>query len=82
MKTELWLAANPDAAAAEAGYLTNIPAGRLGQPEDIANAAFMLASDDAAALVGLCYSLPICIRAVAWAMPSRPGVSARSPPSW
>ena len=52
VKTELWLAANPDAEAAEAGYLTNIPAGRLGQPEDIANAAFMLASDDAAWITG------------------------------
>lgn len=52
VKTELWLAANPDAEAAEAGYLTNIPMGRLGQPEDIANAAFMLASDDAAYITG------------------------------
>lgn len=52
VKTELWLAANPDAEAAESGYLTNIPMGRLGQPEDIANAAFMLASDDAAYITG------------------------------
>ena len=52
VKTELWLAANPDAEAAESSYLTNIPMGRLGQPEDIANAAFMLASDDAAYITG------------------------------
>lgn len=52
VKTELWLAANPDAASAESTYLTNIPMGRLGQPEDIANAAFMLASDDAAYITG------------------------------
>ncbi len=52
VKTELWLAANPDEEAAESGYLTNIPMGRLGQPEDIANAAFMLASDDAAWITG------------------------------
>ena len=52
VKTELWLAANPDVAAAESGYLGNIPMGRLGQPEDIANAAFMLASDDAAFITG------------------------------
>ena len=52
VKTELWLAANPDVAAAESGYLGNIPMGRLGQPEDIANAAFMLASDDASFITG------------------------------
>ena len=52
VKTELWLAANPDVAAAESGYLANIPMGRLGLPEDIANAAFMLASDDAAFITG------------------------------
>lgn len=52
VKTEFWLAANPDAEAAESAYLTNIPMGRLGQPEDIANAAFMLASDDAAYITG------------------------------
>ena len=52
VKTELWLAANPDVAAAESGYLANIPMGRLGQPEDIANAAFMLASDDASFITG------------------------------
>lgn len=52
VKTELWLAANPDVEAAESGYLGNIPMGRLGQPEDIANAAFMLASDDASFITG------------------------------
>ena len=52
VKTEFWLVANPDAEAAESAYLTNIPMGRLGQPEDIANAAFMLASDDAAYITG------------------------------
>ena len=52
VKTELWLAANPDVEAAESDYLTNIPMGRLGLPEDIANAAFMLASDDASFITG------------------------------
>ncbi len=52
VKTELWLAANPDEEAAEAGYLINIPMGRLGRPDDIANAAFMLASDDASWITG------------------------------
>ena len=52
VKTEFRLAANLDAKAAESAYLTNIPMGRLGQPEYITNAAFMLASDDAAYITG------------------------------
>jgi NAD(P)-dependent dehydrogenase (short-subunit alcohol dehydrogenase family) len=45
VKTKMWLEANTDVEASSAGYLGHIPMGRLGQPEDIANAAFFLASD-------------------------------------
>jgi NAD(P)-dependent dehydrogenase (short-subunit alcohol dehydrogenase family) len=52
VETELWLKANPNAQRTRDVYLQNIPAGRLGRPEDIASAAFLLASDDAAYITG------------------------------
>jgi NAD(P)-dependent dehydrogenase (short-subunit alcohol dehydrogenase family) len=52
VKTQLWLDANKDAEAAAATYLDGIPMGRLGQPEDVANAAFFLASDDSSWITG------------------------------
>ena len=52
VKTKMWLDANTDVAASEAGYLGGIPMGRLGQPEDVANAAFFLASDDCSWITG------------------------------
>ncbi|MSP66526.1 MAG: glucose 1-dehydrogenase [Alphaproteobacteria bacterium] len=52
VQTELWLRANPNAAKTRDTYLQNIPMGRLGAPEDMANAAFLLASDDAAYITG------------------------------
>lgn len=52
IKTKMWLEANTDVEASEAGYLGGIPMGRLGQPEDVANAAFFLASDDCSWITG------------------------------
>ena len=52
IKTKMWLDANTDVEASEAGYLGGIPMGRLGQPEDVANAAFFLASDDCSWITG------------------------------
>lgn len=52
VQTELWLKANPNAVKTRDTYLQNIPMGRLGAPEDMANAAFLLASDDAAYITG------------------------------
>jgi len=52
VKTQFWLDANKDAEAAESTYLDGIPMGRLGQPEDVANAAFFLASDDCSWITG------------------------------
>lgn len=42
---------------ANAAYLQNIPAGRMGEPEDMAAIACFLASDDAAFIVGEIYEL-------------------------
>ena len=36
----------------KAGILSNVPAGRLGEPKDIAKAVVFLASDDAAYITG------------------------------
>lgn len=52
IKTKMWLEANTDVEASEGGYLGGIPMGRLGQPEDVANAAFFLASDDCSWITG------------------------------
>jgi len=49
------VADNPQAAQADA--LKRHPAGRFGQPEDIANLAVWLASDDAGFATGQCYTL-------------------------
>ncbi len=49
------VANNPDAAKKDA--LARHPAGRFGKPEDIANLACWLASDEAAFATGQCYTL-------------------------
>ena len=49
------LANNPDAAKRDA--LARHPAGRFGEPEDVAKLAVWLASDDASFATGQCYSL-------------------------
>ena len=46
--TDVWLPAR------EADIVAQIPLGRVGQPEDIANAALFLASDEAAYITGIC----------------------------
>ena len=50
--TKMWLEANTDVEASESTYLRGIPMGRFGQPEDVANAAFFLASDDSSWITG------------------------------
>ena len=50
--TKMWLEANTNVEASESTYLRGIPMGRFGQPEDIANAAFFLASDDCSWITG------------------------------
>ena len=50
--TKMWLEANTDVEASESTYLRGIPMGRFGQPEDVANAAFFLASDDCSWITG------------------------------
>ena len=52
IKTKMWLEANTNVEASATGYLGGIPMGRLGQPEDVANAAFFLASDDCSWITG------------------------------
>jgi meso-butanediol dehydrogenase/(S,S)-butanediol dehydrogenase/diacetyl reductase len=49
------VASNPEAAKKDA--LTRHPAGRFGEPADIANLAAWLASDEAAFATGQCYTL-------------------------
>ncbi len=46
--TDVWLPAR------EADIVAQIPLGRVGQPEDIANAALFLVSDEAAYITGIC----------------------------
>jgi NAD(P)-dependent dehydrogenase (short-subunit alcohol dehydrogenase family) len=48
------LAGNPDPEAARAAMVGRQPLGRLGRPEEIANAILYLASDEAAFLQGAC----------------------------
>ena len=50
--TKMWLEANTNVEASESTYLRGIPMGRFGQPEDVANAAFFLASDDCSWITG------------------------------
>ena len=52
VKTKMWLEANTNVEASESIYLRGIPIGRFGQPEDVANAAFFLASDDSSWITG------------------------------
>ena len=46
--TDVWLPAR------EADIIAQIPLGRVGRPEDIANAALFLVSDEAAYITGIC----------------------------
>ena len=57
IKTKMWLEANTDVEASEGGYLGGIPMGRLGQPEDVANASLFLSSEQAARITGA--TLPV-----------------------
>ena len=52
VKTKMWLEANTNVEGSESTYLRGIPMGRFGQPEDVANAAFFLASDDSSWITG------------------------------
>jgi NAD(P)-dependent dehydrogenase (short-subunit alcohol dehydrogenase family) len=50
--TELFTAANPPGSPKTEAILKNIPLGRIGQPEDIADAVAFLASDEAGFITG------------------------------
>jgi NAD(P)-dependent dehydrogenase (short-subunit alcohol dehydrogenase family) len=50
--TELFTAANPPESPKTEAILKGIPLGRMGQPEDVANAAAFLASDEASFITG------------------------------
>lgn len=50
--TELFAAANPPDSPKTKAILKSVPLGRMGQPEDIANAAAFLASDEAGFITG------------------------------
>jgi len=51
-ETALFRANNPHGSGAEARYLAQIPAGRLGKPHEVAAAIAFLASDDASFITG------------------------------
>ena len=51
-ETALFRANNPHGSSAEARYLAQIPAGRLGKPHEVAAAIAFLASDDASFITG------------------------------
>ena len=51
-ETELFRANNPPGSAGEARYLSGVPMGRFGQPDEIAAAIVFLLSDEAAFITG------------------------------
>ncbi|WP_306875055.1 SDR family oxidoreductase [Neorhizobium galegae] len=51
-ETELFRANNPRGSDGEARYLTSVPMGRYGKPEEIAAAIAFLLSDEAAFITG------------------------------
>jgi NAD(P)-dependent dehydrogenase (short-subunit alcohol dehydrogenase family) len=50
--TELFTAANPPGSLRTEAILKSVPLGRMGSPEDVANAATFLASDEAGFITG------------------------------